>query len=67
MLPFDMQYVDKTNWVINLFSRSLNDAEIALLKKRLNFAVTPAHIPARKIIAQVESATRQLDAEQADL
>jgi len=25
--------VDKTNWVINLSSRSLSDAEIALLKK----------------------------------
>ena len=45
MSPFDMPYVDKTNWFINLFSRSLNDAEIALLKKGLNFAVTAAHIP----------------------
>ena len=58
--------VDKTNWVINLFSRSLSDAEIALLKKGLNFAVTPVNIPATEIIAKVETAVRQLDAEQAD-
>ena len=64
--PIDMPHVDKTNWVINLSSRSLDDAEIALLKKGLNFAVTPAYIPATEIIANVESATRQLDAEQAD-
>ena len=33
MSPFDTSYVDKTNWVINLSSRSLSDAEKALLKK----------------------------------
>ena len=65
MSPFDMPYVDKTNWFINLFSRSLNDAEIALLKKGLNYAVTPTYIPATEIMAKVKSATRQLDAEQA--
>ena len=47
-------------------SRSLSDAEKALLKKRLNFAVTPANIPATEIIAKVEAAVRQLDTEQAD-
>ena len=61
-----MPYVEKTNWVINLSSKSLDNAEIALLKKGLNFAITPAYIPATEIIAKVESATRQLDAEQAD-
>ena len=66
MSPVNMPYVDKTNWVINLSSRSLDDAEIALLKRGLNFAVTPTYIPATEIIAKVESATRQLDAEQAD-
>ena len=38
----------------------------ALLKKGLNFAVTPANIPATEIIAKVETAVRQLDAEQGD-
>ena len=64
--PVDTPYVDKTNWVINLSSRSLSDAEIALMKKELNFAVTPTNIPATEIIAKVETAVRQLDAEQAD-
>ena len=34
----------KTNWVVNLSSRSLNEAEVSLLKEGLNFAVTPADI-----------------------
>ena len=62
----DTSYVDKANWVVYLSSRSLSDAEKALLKKRLNFTVTPANIPATEIIAKVEAAIRQLDAEQAD-
>ena len=62
----DTSYVDKANWVVYLSSGSLSDAEKALLKKRLNFAVTPANIPATEIIAKVEAAIRQLDAEQAD-
>ena len=33
MSPVDTPYVDKTNWVIDLSSRSLSDAEKALLKK----------------------------------
>ena len=35
-------YIDKTNWVINLTSRSLNNAKRALLQKGLNYAITPA-------------------------
>ncbi|XP_078357458.1 uncharacterized protein LOC144642366 [Oculina patagonica] len=65
--PAGTPYVDKTNWVINFSSRSLSDAEIALLQKGLNFAVTPTNIPAKEIIASVESAVRQLNTEQADL
>ena len=64
--PPNIPSVIKTNWVINLSSRSLSDADIALLKKGLNFAVTPENIPATESIAKVESAVRQLDAEQAD-
>ena len=59
-----MIYIDKTNWV-NVSSRSLNNAKRALLKKGLNYAVTPAYIPATEIMAKVKSVTRQLDAEQA--
>ena len=64
--PVDTPYVDKTNWVINLSSMSLSNAKIALLKKGLNFAVTPVNIPATEIIAKVKTAVRQLDTKQAD-
>ena len=66
MSPVDTPYVDKANWVVNLSSRFFSDAEKALLKKGLNFAVTLANIPATEIIAKVEAAVRQLDTEQAD-
>ena len=66
MSPVDTTYVDKANWVVSLSSRSLSDAEKALLKRGLNFTVIPANIPATEIIAKVEAAVRQLDAEQAD-
>ena len=58
--------VDKSKWVINLSSRSLSNAEVSLLQKGLNFAVTPTSIPATETVAKVESAIRPLDAEQAD-
>ena len=44
----------------------LNSAEVSMLKKGLNFAVTPASILATEIIANVESAVRPLNVEQAD-
>ena len=47
-------------------SRSLSEAKVSLLKKGLNFVVTPANIPATEIIAKVESAVRHLDAERAE-
>ena len=66
MSSIDTPYVDKTNWVVYLSCRSLSYSEKALPKKGLNFAVTPANIPATEIIAKVEAAARQLDTEQAD-
>ena len=47
-------------------SRPLSDAEVSLLEKGLNFAVTSTNIPATEIVAKVESAIRTLDSEQAD-
>ena len=66
MSPVDTTHVDKANWVVSLSSRSLSDAEKALLKRGLNFTVIPANIPATEIIAKVEAAVRKLDAERAD-
>jgi len=56
----------KNKWVINLSSRPLSDAEVSLLEKRLNFAVTSTNTPATEIVAKVESAIRRFDLEQAD-
>ena len=58
--------VDRNEWVINLSSRPLSDAEVSLLEKGLNFAVTPTNISATEIVAKVESAIRTLDSERAD-
>ena len=44
----------------------LSNAEVFLLKKGLNFAVTPANIQATEIIANFESAVRPQNAEQTD-
>ena len=40
---------------LTLSSRTLREAEMSLLKKGLNFAVTPASVPATKIITNVVS------------
>ena len=42
------------------------EAEVSLLKKGLNFSVTPANVPATEITTTVESAVRPLDAKRAD-
>ena len=48
------------------YDTRLSIAEVSLLKKGLNFAVTPANIQATEIIANFESAVRPQNAEQAD-
>ena len=46
--------------MLTKLARALSDVEESLLKKGLNFAVTPEKIPATEIIAKVESAVRSL-------
>ena len=45
--------VNKNKWVINLSSRPLSDAEVSLLEKGLNFAVTATNIPATEIVSYI--------------
>ena len=52
--------------LIRVLHARLNNAEVSLLKKGLNFAVTPANMLATEVIANVESAVRPLNAEQTD-
>ena len=59
-------HVDQTNWVVNLSSRTLSNAETTLLKKGLNFTIMPTNILATEIIVKVETAIRPLNMEQAD-
>lgn len=40
----------QTNWVINFSSWTLSKVEVSVLKKGLNFAMTPADVQTTKII-----------------
>ena len=53
--------VDTNRWVVNLSERELSQAELSVLKKGLNFAVTSTDIPVDEIIAGTELATQHLD------
>ena len=48
-------------WVINKSSKSLDDNTTSLLRRGLNFAVTPARLPTEDIITSTELACKNLD------
>ncbi|XP_072025331.1 uncharacterized protein [Amphiura filiformis] len=49
-----------SKWVKNCSDRLLNDSELSVLVKGLNFAVTPAKLPVVDIVTSTESACRKL-------
>ena len=53
--------VDTNRWVVNLSECELSQAKLSVLKKGLNFAVTPTDIPVDEIIAGTELAIQHLD------
>ena len=53
----------KSKWIVNLSSRVLNDHEEDILKKGLNFAVTPSSLPVEDYVIGIESACRYLGPE----
>ena len=55
--------MDKSNWVINLSKKPLQDAQRSLLEKGPKFAPTPSTIPYKENVAEVEAATKHLPAE----
>ena len=57
--------MDTSKWILNLSARTLSTIETSLLGKGLNFAVTPDHVPATEIVANVETALKKLDPETA--
>ena len=50
----------KKRWVINTSKRTLNHNEINLLRRGMNFALTPKSIPTKEIIASVEQGINNL-------
>ncbi|XP_068739082.1 uncharacterized protein [Montipora capricornis] len=50
-----------SKWVKNCSDRILSDPELSVLKKGLNFAVTPRRVPIVDIVMVTESACRQLN------
>ena len=53
--------LDRSKVVINLSHKKLDDDEMALLSRGLNFAVAPKAVPKHKIIASTEALARRLD------
>jgi hypothetical protein len=49
-----------SRWVKNCSDRILSDPELSVLKKGLNFAVTPKRLPVIDMVTATESACRQL-------
>ena len=60
------EYFSNDRLVVNLSSRSLDDASISVLKKGLNYAPAPRTIPFKDIISGVEGAIKSLQVEDAD-
>ena len=58
--------IDTNRWVINNSKKQLTENETSVLKKGLNFAITPTKLPIVDIIAQTESAARKLPPTAAD-
>ncbi|KAL9958564.1 hypothetical protein ACROYT_G035593 [Oculina patagonica] len=52
----------KKKWVVNASSADLKDSEVQLLRKGLNFAMTPSSIPRKDIVASVEQSISGLPA-----
>ncbi len=59
--------VNRSKWVINLSSKPLTDAERSLLEKGSKFAITPAKIPYKNIVSEIEAAITYLPDETKDI
>ena len=59
--------IDRSNWVINLSKKLLTIAERSLLEKGPKFSITPARIPYKDIVSEVEAAIRKLPDETKDI
>ena len=58
--------VSTEHWVTNLSSETLSSGELSLLRKGLNFSVSPSQFPLIDFIIPVENALRRLPSSTAD-
>lgn len=65
-LPKNCQQMDANNRVVNLSSRNLNQNEISVLTKGLNFSVVPKSVKTLDFVTGIESAVSQLSEVQGD-
>ena len=56
----DKTNIDTSKWVVNLADKTLTNAQTQVLKKGLNYCVTPDRIPVKEIIASTETACQQI-------
>ena len=50
----------KKRWVVNASDRDLEANEISLLRKGMNFAITPRSVPVKEILTAVEQGISNL-------
>ena len=55
-----------SRWVVNLSKKKLNPNEEAVLRKGMNFAVTPGQIPVEDVITGVEGGLQGLTGSEVD-
>ena len=55
-----MHNADKKSWVVNMSGTTLSDTELTILKKGLDFSITPKAVPGAQILTIMESAIKNL-------
>lgn len=62
----DLSTPPDDRWVVNLSSRTLDDSQLMVLRKGLNFAPAPSRVPIPRVIAAVEKGLVKLPDDQAE-
>ena len=57
---------DKSKWIINLSSHDINKDEKELLKKGMNYSITPTTIPAVDLVAKIKTVLAGMQTEEAE-
>jgi hypothetical protein len=62
----DLSGTQLKKWVINISQRTLNNSEVTVLSKGLNYAVSPQKVPVTDYIVQTEKACKLLPPQERD-